>query len=351
MTTNKKVGTSTFNKIILEKKIITICFIFALIVILVGGGISYMNARGALVTQIEDKLKYQVAILKKTFEKQLAQISDSIAGNIGNEKTVLQQIKIVNDLINANMATASNEKLKKLLSELKIGKFGYAYILNYEGVYVLSERGMFDGENAFNVREASGRFIIQEIIEKGRSLSPGSFDLISYNWRNPNEKITREKVTTIFHIPSKRWILGVSSYYDDMMSFELKNNIFLNFKKTIREESVGKKGYVYVMNSRGELIVHSKQERKNIYHDPFVQQICREREGSLRYSLDGQERVAAYVYLPKNDYIIVSDSNLSDFTQEFRAILLSNFKSIIITILILLIVGIYVKTLHWFRWQ
>ncbi len=336
-------------KIKFDKKMMTFFFIVAAVTIVVGGMFSYISAKQSLLLRVTDRLTYQVNGLKRTFEVQMAEIPGEKARALKLvERTILQQVKMVNSFIKTYNLTAREEKLKELLRDIKIGTSGYAYILDYDGVYVLGYNRESDKKNVFELQDVNGKLVAQEIISKGRSLAVDSFETISYFWKNSNETIAREKLAVIFHIPAKKWIVGISAYYDDLIDFNTQKKSFETFKKKISSEIVGKNGYAYVMSSQGDLISHPNLEGQNIYHHPFVAQICKEKEGTIIYEFEGKNKIAAYAYLPSYDYIVVLTSDISDFNQEMMDMLLSSIKFTIIIMGIFLIVSFYLKILYWF---
>ena len=103
----------------------------------------------------------------------------------------------------------------------------------------------------------------------------------------------------------------------------LENSIIVNFKNNIKNEKVGKTGYMYVMNSKGDLIVHPKKEGENIFQHQFIQDICKMKTGFMNYLWEGREKIVAFTYFPKNDWIIASGSYYEDFNSESKMILMT----------------------------
>jgi signal transduction histidine kinase len=65
--------------------------------------------------------------------------------------------------------------LKEKIQKIKIGKTGYAYILDGKGNYVVSQDGKRDGENISEIKDVTGKYVFKEIISIGRGLKEGTY--------------------------------------------------------------------------------------------------------------------------------------------------------------------------------
>lgn len=55
----------------------------------------------------------------------------------------------------------SAESLRRQIMDITVGETGYAYVLDSDGNYVISQDGKRDGENIWDARDADGRLFIQ----------------------------------------------------------------------------------------------------------------------------------------------------------------------------------------------
>lgn len=106
-------------------------------------------------------------------------------------------------------------------------------------------------------------------------------------------------------------------------------------KEQIRDTSVGKTGYMYVMDSSGTLIVHPNREGENLAQYEFIQTILKTKEGYIAYPWEGREKVVAYAYYEPFDWIIASGSYLEEFMGPLEAIK----NAIIISVILSTIIG------------
>ena len=98
---------------------------------------------------------------------------------------------------------------------------------------------------------------------------------------------------------------------------------------------MGKTGYLYVIDSKGNLIIHPNREGENIYEYDFIKEITRTKEGYIQYPWEGKDKVVAYTYYEPRDWIIASGSYLEDFSGSIYAIR----NGLIIVILIFSVLG------------
>jgi methyl-accepting chemotaxis protein len=113
----------------------------------------------------------------------------------------------------------SATSLRESIMSIKVGKTGYVYVLNAKGDtrghYVISQGGKRDGENIWEVKDASGRYVIQDICKAALALKPGEIGEVRYFWQNPGEPQPREKIVKIAYFEPWDWVIGVGAYLDE----------------------------------------------------------------------------------------------------------------------------------------
>jgi len=110
--------------------------------------------------------------------------------------------------------------LREAISQVRIGKTGYVFVLggegNDRGHYIISKNGERDGEDLWNTRDADGRLFIQSMIQKAVVLKPGEFATERYSWKNPDEPLARLKIARLAYYKPWNWIIGASVYEDEL---------------------------------------------------------------------------------------------------------------------------------------
>ena len=84
-------------------------------------------------------------------------------------------------------------------------------------------------------------------------------------------------------------------------------------KKSIRETTVGTHGYMYVIDSTGNVLVHPSLEGQNLADRDYIQEMFRNKEGAVPHEVSGTQVIDAYTYYEPLDWYIVSRAELSDF--------------------------------------
>jgi methyl-accepting chemotaxis protein len=91
-------------------------------------------------------------------------------------------------------------------------------------------------------------------------------------------------------------------------------------KKSIRDTVVGDHGYMYVIDSAGNVLVHPTKEGQNWETEPFVKEMLQKKEGAIPHMADGTQVLDAYTYYEPLDWYIVSRAELSDYTGPIDTI-------------------------------
>ena len=303
----------------LQKKVMAFSIFLAIVPTLILGLSSYLFTRNGVNDLTREKLTLQVQAFKDDLEKSLTRADEASAEARKNARAVVTQQAELIDKISREW-TGSEEALKEWMASVTIGATGYIYVLDYQGSYVVSKGRQSDGKNISGAKDASGRLFIQSFLNQGKTLPPGQIGYEIYPWKNRGEAIARDKIAAIVHLPERNWIIGVSAYFDDLADVNQVAKEKALFKEKLAAVQVGETGYMYVMDSKGHLIIHPTSEGKSVYSHEFIQTICREKEGVLRYPWEGEDKIVAYTYFPPLDWIIVSGSYLKDFSGVIHSI-------------------------------
>lgn len=94
------------------------------------------------------------------------------------------------------------------------------------------------------------------------------------------------------------------------------------FKKEIKEIKIGKSGYVYFINAQGVMTIHPKDEGKNKAGHDYIDHIRSDKAGGVyeyTSATTGQEKIAAYRYIPAWDMWVIPGINKADYFDELQA--------------------------------
>ncbi|GAM08668.1 cyanobacterial phytochrome B [Geobacter sp. OR-1] len=113
--------------------------------------------------------------------------------------------------------------IRKVITAIKLGQSGYVYILRGKGAnrgqYVISQRGVRDGEDIWETRDSDGNPIIKIIVAKATVLPRGALATERYRWQNRGERLPRWKVARLAYFEPLDWVIGVSVYEDELQMY------------------------------------------------------------------------------------------------------------------------------------
>jgi methyl-accepting chemotaxis protein len=96
------------------------------------------------------------------------------------------------------------------------------------------------------------------------------------------------------------------------------------FKDEIKKIKIGKSGYVYFINADGVMTIHPKpeDEGKNKAGHDYIDHIRSDKAGGIYEYVSattGQDKIAAYRYIPEWDMWVIPGINKADYFDELRA--------------------------------
>ncbi len=218
-------------------------------------------------------------------------------------------------------------KLRTIFFSQTIGKTGYIYCLDSSGLAVEHPRPAVVGVNF------SAFPFIQEQIRRKEGY-------LEYEWKNPGETTPRPKALYMTFFKPWDWIISVSTYRE-----EFRELIDISeFKDSILSLNFGKTGYSYVIDSKGEVVVHpvlsgnlwDARDADGIY---LVRHQSETKTGKLVYGWRNpgevryREKIVIYNYIPDYDWIVASTC----YREEFYAPLKSLRNIVFTTVLVILV--------------
>lgn len=106
----------------------------------------------------------------------------------------------------------------------------------------------------------------------------------------------------------------------------------VRLKEKLHKLSVGKTGYVYLIDSKGLLLIHPKKEGESLANTDYGAYIIAHKEGGTYdyvSTTTGQEKIAAFEYIVPWDAWIVPGVNKADYFDELKKLFAINFAIII----------------------
>lgn len=303
--------------------------VFFVAMLLIGLGV-YFQVSKTIEENIENELSNATATI-------LNMVQATAKASIKNYLRAVAEKNL--DIVNVYYAAvqsgelseaAAKQRLRKILFSQKIGKNGYLYCVDSRGIAV---EHPFPAVMGVNFSEF--RFVQEQMRRKEGYLE--------YEWKNPGEKTPRAKALYMTFFEPWDWILSVSCYREEFR--ELIN--ISDFKDSILSLSFGKTGYSYVVDSKGEVVVHpvlsgnlwNARDADGRY---LVRLQAETKSGKLIYSWrnPGEERfrqkIVIYNYIPEYDWIVASTCYLEEFYAPLKSVRNIVFGTVVIILVLVL---------------
>lgn len=316
-----------FQKLPIRHKFIITFTFTVLLALLLGSIIIYSVVRNTLETHIEIELEDTTnTVINMVKSATDISIKNNLRAVAEKNHAIVKSYYKLYKKGRYSERTAKRKAVKKLLGE-KIGNSGYIYCLNSKGTIKVHPSRELIGEN----------FIDYQFIRDQMSRKEG---FLKYSWANPDDIVSKSKALYMTYFKEWDWIISATSYMEEFTKFI---NIE-DFRPYIKTLSVGKSGYVYVMNSKGTLVIHPNLQGKNIYNSTdkdgrrFIKEICEKKNGKTIYPWKAQweknfqEKVVMFRYIPDLDWIVVSSGYLHELYRPLRIISIT----ILITAIVML---------------
>lgn len=302
----------------------------------VGGGTAvYFRVKATIEANIESELKNSTeTILNMVKTAAATSIKNHLRAVAENNRQIVAGIYEAYGQSGKSEAEAKAAAGRILLSQT-IGKTGYLYCVRSDGVAPVHPRPGVVG----------GQFLDREFVREQIRMKQG---YIEYTWKNPEEAAERSKALYMDYFEPWDWIISASSYREEFRSLVKVSD----FRDSILALKFGKTGYAYVLDSRGNLIVHPSLSGN--YMDAqggdghyFLREICRLKNGTLVYSWKNpgeeafREKIVFFNYIPEYEWIVACSSYLDEMYAP-----LDTIRNILV-LTVCLILGLVFLTSLW----
>jgi two-component system NtrC family sensor kinase len=262
---------------------------------------------------------------KATTEQELSSLTNFAYGMVEAQDRLYRNGKI--DLSSAKQAARS------ALKRVQVGETGYIYAMTSKGeltVHIASE-----GENVYDETDEDGRHFIRSMCKAATMAPPDKLLTIIYPWRNADlgDRAPRQKMVVYRYYAPWDWIIAAGGYLDETYENPAaERQAFVELKNRIKAKRVGQTGYIYCMDRKGTLTIHPEAEGENIYAakdsngTPFIEQMCRQREGWIHYPWQNpgekqpRRKLVRYLYYQPWDWIVAVGSYEDEFYRETNLI-------------------------------
>lgn len=309
-----------------------ISYLFAFCFILsISGSFLYISLRNSIKQNIELELKNSTDTITNMVKTSASvAIRNHLRAIAEKNKEFLESL--ISDDISGHIAVDNLKHIaEQFLLKQKIGDTGYVYVLNSSGFIDVHPNDKVKGSDV-----TSFDFVKEQLKRKEGYLE--------YDWKNPGEKEERPKALYMTYFEPWDWIISVSSYREEFS----KLIDVEDFRENILSLKFGTTGYPYVMDSKGELIIHPIL-KGSVYNATdangwfFIQDMCEQKNGRIVYSWKnpGEEKfrkkLVFFSYIPELDWIVASSSYLEEFYSPLETLKKIIFITMGISLIFLLL--------------
>ncbi|NLA30840.1 MAG: HAMP domain-containing protein, partial [Methanomicrobiales archaeon] len=312
-------------------KILVICLFLAIIPTLMLGIVAYTSSSGVINEQIETLLETQVHDAK----------------GWTNDVYKLTRNKVNSDLnvLRENFyARGTPEVIGGKLT--LVGAGGDPYVINDNFEIVDQVQSLVGGAaTVFQVHDNNAIRISTNVIGTdgrravGTELTQNVYDVVvsqGETYYGSRDLFGKRYVTAYEPIKdSNGRIVGVL-----FVGTEEEETLDV-LKTSLQETVIGRNGYMFVIDSNGQVLVHPTLEGENWAGEAFAREILQKKVGIIRHQVDGTDMIDAYTYYEPLDWHIVSRAELSDFTGPIDTIR----NTIIVVVLASIAIGVAIAIL------
>lgn len=120
----------------------------------------------------------------------------------------------------------SIESIRKSLTQIKVGKTGYVFVLGavnpHYGKYIISRNGERDGESVIDITDEKGNPFIKKMLDDATKLNTGELFITHYNWKDTGDESPRKKIAAISYFKPWGWVIGAGAFEDDYLDSRIR---------------------------------------------------------------------------------------------------------------------------------
>jgi len=311
-----------FQKISIRHKILIVSLLLTILPVTIVGFYAYDQTEAGTWSQLEEYLNDQLFLEKVYIYSTFSLAQDKVNSDLGVARTVFYS--------NGNPEIVDGQMV-----------LGGDYVVNNNFEIVDNVKNMVGGTaTVFQVLDGEAVRISTNVItdEAERAVGTTVSQPVYETVVNKGETFYgRAWVVNAWYLTTYEPIRNSTGEIIGILYVGVLEDPFINtIKEHMGEIVVGETGYIYIMDSEGNLVVHPSMEGENLYEYDFAKEIINNKEGIIAYEWEGREKIAGYTYYEPNDWYIIS----ATYYEEFAGPLLAIRNSLIMAVLVFVILGV-----------
>jgi two-component system NtrC family sensor kinase len=235
-------------------------------------------------------------------------------------------------------ALEAREQIRDILLSQVIGKTGYIYCIDSQGVATVHPKQGVEKNNW-----ASFEFVREQMQVKT--------GYIEYQWKNPGETESKPKALYMTYFEPFDWIISVSTYREEFTELLPMEEI----RQSVKDLKYGNSGYVFVSDRRGNIIIHPELEGRNLFKlsvkdTQFFDQMLAEDFGEVRYlwqnpdENEAREKLAVYGIIPEFQWIVGSSGYIDEIYAPLQRAIKITIIFIVAAVILSAILTLFVSS-------
>lgn len=199
-----------------------------------------------------------------------------------------------------------------------------------------------------SITNSKGILTIHPYFKKPRDISKFSFiqkaikyknSYIIYNWKNPQDKKPRLKAGYVFYFKPWDMYIWSTAFFSELLGLLEISDLKEQFKKI----KIGKRGYIYIIDSKGEMLYHPDPKKVGIkrgqgdkIYDLLAKQVLGKKRGKVLYRMEkgADLKFSYFIYNAQMKWYIVASGYIDDFTDSIIKVRMFLVAGSIITLII-----------------
>lgn len=319
-----------------------------LFIVLFSGSILYYLIKNVVQENINSELEN---ITNGSVQTVKTAINSSVKNHlktIANKSKILAQYYYKQYEKGKLSKNAAYQRVKKVFLDpdyMQIGTSGYLAGVSGEGVIVIHPKSGAEGKDVSGAKFMQNAMSIAKSIKEGKIVDP----YLDYWWKNPNEEKERLKAAGLDYFEPWNLIIWASSYKKEFNSLVNPED----FRQEILSLKIRESGYVYIMDSKGNIVIHPHIEKGNVYDSKdsegnyFAKEIIEKKNGKIYYGWknpnekESREKIAYFKYIPEIDWYVIATAYVNEVNESLY--LIRNIIILTIFLTSIIIIGISLK--------
>lgn len=304
----------------ISRQIVALALILAIVPVALVGFYAYEQTSAAIQTQLNERLDEQVNMEKDYIDAVFTVAQQNLQSQINTAKMEFYSTDDVN-IVDGKMFVGDQvinnnfEIVDKIESGID-GTVSVFQVSDGSAVRISTTARNEDGSRAVGTTVSPE--VYNTVVKSGQIYS-GRADVLGEWYMAIYEPIKN----------SNGKIIGI-------LAIGIPEEIYRQqIKEQMKTITFGETGYMYVMNSAGDLIIHPTKEGENLITNDFAKEMTSKKTGDIVYEWEGRDKMMSYTYYEDKDWIIASGT----YVDEFMAPVIAIRNGIMIAVLIFIVLG------------